>query len=117
MNTLLHICPRMAWDEAQGRGDYRAASLGTEGFIHCSTPEQVVGTANRLFHGRTDLVLLVIDGDRVGSPIKAEDAGDGQVFPHVYGPLNLDSVVDVLEFASAADGTFAIPDFLAPSGG
>lgn len=115
MNTLLHICPRTAWDEAQQRGDYRADSLGTEGFIHCSTPAQVAGTANLLFRGRTGLVLLVIDGDRVAAPIRYEDAGSGHIFPHVYGPLNLEAVVEVREFTPDADGTFVAPDFTAPA--
>ncbi len=111
INTLFHICAREAWYEAQQRGDYRADSLTTEGFIHCSTPGQVAGTANLLFRGCQGLVLLVIDGDRVTSPIKFEDAGGGRFFPHVYGPLNLDAIADVREFAPEADGTFRQPDF------
>lgn len=111
MNTLLHICARDAWHEAQQRGDYRAESLITEGFIHCSTPEQVAATANLLFRGCQGLVLLVIDGGIVTAPIKVEDAGGGQYFPHVYGPLNLDAITDVREFAPGPDGTFRRPDF------
>ena len=110
MNMILHICSRSAWDEAQSRGDYRAASLDTEGFIHCSTPEQVVGTANLLFQGQKGLVLLVINSEKVSAPIKYEDAGNDQFFPHVYGPINLDAVVDVREFAPEFDGTFRQPD-------
>ncbi len=110
MNMLLHICRRSAWDDAQTKGDYRAASLGTEGFIHCSTPEQVVGTANLLFRGQQDLVLLVIDGEKVTAPTRYEDAGNGQSFPHVYGPINLEAVVGVRDFASEADGLFRQPE-------
>ena len=92
------------------QGDYRAESLDTEGFIHCSTPDQVASTANLFFRGQQDLVLLVIDADKVTAPIRFEDAGNGQFFPHAYGPINLDAVVDVREFASEADGTFSSPD-------
>lgn len=110
MNTILHICPRAAWDQAQSLGDYRADSLITEGFVHCSTPAQVVGTANLLFRGQVGLVLLVIDGDRLTAPIRYEDAGNGQFFPHVFGPINPDAVVGVREFAPDADGAFGQPD-------
>ena len=75
MNTILHICRRSAWDEAQVRGNYRAESLLSEGFIHCPTPAQVVGTANLLFRRQTGLVMLVIDGDRLTAPIRYDDAG------------------------------------------
>ncbi len=109
-DIILHICSRSAWGEAQVQGDYRAESLDTEGFVHCSTPDQVVGTANLLFRGQQDLVLLVIDAGRLTAPIKVENAGNGQFFPHVYGPINLDAVVDVREFAPEADGTFGSPD-------
>lgn len=80
-DILLHICTREAWDEAQRWGDYRADSLDSEGFIHCSTPAQVVGTANLLFRGQTGLVLLVIDADRLTAPIRYEDAGERPVLP------------------------------------
>ncbi len=70
----------------------------------------MIGTANLLFRGQRDLVLLVINGDRVTAPIKYEDAGNGQIFPHVYGPINLDAVVGMREFAPDADGTFSPPD-------
>jgi len=106
IDTLLHICPRADWREAQQRGEYRAASLASEGFIHCSTPDQVAATADRFYHGRHGLVLLVIDSDRVGPEIRYE-AADGSLFPHVYGPLNLDAVVEVRDFEPGADGAFS----------
>ena len=106
METLLHICPRSDWQDAQEVGEYRAASLAQEGFIHCSTPAQVAATANRFYHGRHGLVLLVIDPSRIGPEVRYEPA-DGSLFPHVYGPLNLDAVVDVQAFEPDGDGTFA----------
>ena len=105
MDTLFHICDRADWREAQGRGEYRAASLDTEGFIHCSTAGQVAATADRFYHGRHGLILLVIDPARVRPEVRFEPA-DGSLFPHVYGPLNLDAVVDVQEFEPGEDGAF-----------
>lgn len=108
MKIILHITQREAWEQAQRAGVYRADSLETEGFIHASTPEQVLGPANAFYRGQTGLVLLVIDEARVQPPIRYE-AAHGQTFPHLYGPLNLDAVTDVLPFEPQADGTFALP--------
>ena len=105
-DTLLHICPASDWQNAQPWGEYRAASLASEGFIHCSTPAQVAVTANRFYHGQQGLVLLVIDAGRLTSEVRYE-AADGSLFPHLYGPLNLDAVVEVRAFEPDEDGTFA----------
>ncbi len=109
MNIILHICRAGDWREAQELGEYRADSLATEGFIHCSTLEQVAKTANRFYAGQMDLVLLVIDADRVPAELKYE-AADGDLFPHLYGPLNLDAVAEARSFAPAAGGKFEPPE-------
>ena len=107
---ILHIAHRDEWAAAQASGDYRADSLLTEGFIHCSTPEQVLGPANERFHGQTDLLLLVIDPARLAADLVYEDSyGTGQAFPHIYGPLNLDAVVRAVPFPPGPDGRFALP--------
>ncbi len=106
METLLHICPASDWREAQESGEYRAASLASEGFIHCSTPAQVAATANRFYRGQRGLVLLVIDAGRLVPEVRYE-AADGSLFPHLYGPLNLDAVVEVQEFEPEEDGAFS----------
>ncbi len=112
MSIILHICSLKAWHDAQQRGEYRADSLLTESFIHCSTPQQVVKTANRFYAGQSGLTLLVIAAEQVAAAIKYE-AADGDLFPHVYGPINLDAVREVLPFSPAADGTFPLPDLAA----
>lgn len=90
-------------------GAYRGDTLASEGFVHCSEPHQVVRTADRFFRGRAGLVLLLIDEAKVGPEVKREASPEGELFPHVYGPLNLDAVVGVLDFPPRADGTFALP--------
>lgn len=107
-SILLHICKREEWEHAQGWGEYWSESLPTEGFIHCSLPEQVVRTAERFFRGQQDLLLLVIDRLRVHVEVRDELAG-GQLFPHLYGPLNLDAVIAVKEFSPDGEGRFAMP--------
>jgi uncharacterized protein (DUF952 family) len=64
-NTILHITRRLQWETAKNLGSYRGDTLDTEGFIHCSTAAQMIGSANRFFKGQQDLVILVIDRDLV----------------------------------------------------
>jgi prolyl oligopeptidase len=107
--VIVHITPRAEWQRAQGEGAYRADTLASEGFIHCSEPHQVVRTADRYYRGRDGLVLLLIDEARLVPEIKREPSPEGELFPHVYGPLGLDAVVGVLDFPAGADGSFALP--------
>ena len=89
---------------------YRGDTLATEGFIHCSTPAQVLLPANALFRGQTGLVLLCIDPARLDAEIRHESAAPGgERFPHLYGPLNTDAVVEVFPFLAREDGTFLLP--------
>lgn len=106
---IFHITTKAAWDEAARAGSYRADTLETEGFIHCSGADQMADVANVRFRGREDLVLLWIDPDRVHAEIKYEDASDGSgTFPHIYGPLDIDAVARVTEYRER-DGTFEAP--------
>ncbi len=120
MSIIYHITPRTDWEAAQKSGDYRPASLESEGFIHCSTDVQAAPVANAFYSGQTGLVLLVIDPEHLSvklqwdppahpAPESAPPELDGK-FPHIYGALNLDAVVDVLNFAPNADGVFVFPN-------
>lgn len=120
MAIILHITTRAEWDAARSSGLYSAPSLRDEGFIHFSTARQVAGVANRFYRGRTGLVLLEVDTDRLTSPLKweppahpggepvARDESDER-FPHLYGPLAVDAVVRVRDYAAGADGAFVPP--------
>ena len=110
---IYHITPRNDWEKAKPVGAYTAELLSQEGFIHCSTQQQIVGTANFLFKGQQNLALLCIDTERVKPEIRFESASNtDQKFPHIYGPLNLDAVVDVVDFPAQPDGTFELPSEL-----
>lgn len=110
--VVLHIAPQAAWQEC---GDeYVDPSLESEGFIHCSTPEQLLIPANERFAGRSDLVLLVIDTTAVPSETVFEDCYEtGQEFPHIYGPIPTSAVTKVVAFPCQSDGTFVVPEGLA----
>ena len=86
-------------------GEYFATSLESEGFIHFSRPEQVVGTANRYYAGRRDLLLLWVDPQKVIPNLRWESS-HGEIYPHLYGPLNIDAIFQIDEFPPDVDGVF-----------
>ena len=115
---IFHITSREAWNVAQHQGQYSAPSLMSEGFIHCSTRTQVLPVAEKFYKGQTGLMLLVIDSTRLSSGLKWEAPFDGvplpgasasETFPHIYGPINLDAVVQVLDLESTAGGKVVLP--------
>jgi uncharacterized protein (DUF952 family) len=106
---ILHIATREQWQAAAAAGSYRGDTLDVQGFIHCSRAEQVVAVANARFRGRSDLVLLSIDESLLESELRYEEGEPGQLFPHIYGPLNLNAVVNVVNFLPGSDGTFSLP--------
>ena len=110
MATIFHITKRGEWERAGREGSYKAPSLASGGFIHCSRSDQVIQTADRLFRGQKGLVLLEIDTLQVRPEIRYENCEGGQeLFPHIYGALDLDSVVRVLSFEPGEDGSFVMP--------
>lgn len=95
---IFHIANKNVWEESKATGEYRGDTLQTEGFIHCSTLEQIYEVACYLFSKKKDLVILEIDENLVIPEIKYEDAGNGKLYPHIYGPLNVDSVKNTRDF-------------------
>jgi uncharacterized protein (DUF952 family) len=111
--VICHITTRQEWQAAQQAGVYRAASLETGGFIHFSTPAQVNDVANRWFRGQEDLVILLVSVDHIVASLRYErPAGEetDDKYPHLYGPLKLDAVIDVREIACGPDGTFNLDE-------
>jgi len=80
------------------------------GFVHLSSPEQVHLPANRLYGGRTDLMLLRLDAARLCSPVYWEPGiptdPDGMVFPHLYGPLPVAAVISATAYLPDRHGVF-----------
>ena len=108
MSIILHITQNKQWKEAKLSGIYRGDTLDTEGFIHCSTPKQIIPTANRFFLHKQGLIVLFIDTDRIQSEIRYEAAENGKIFPHIYGVLNTNAVLKVLELSAGEDGRFQL---------
>ncbi|MEH3141223.1 MAG: DUF952 domain-containing protein [Mycobacterium kyogaense] len=108
---FVHLCTADEWATAQRCGAHHPPSLSDVGFVHLSAPHQVHLPANRLYAGRTDLVLLHIDGARVLSPVRWEPGvpadPDGMEFPHLYGELPIAAVIRVTPYRPGSDGLFA----------
>ena len=110
---LLHLVTADDWAGVEPGGVLAPASLAEQGFVHLSTPEQVALPANRLFAGRTDLLLLVLDSALLAGEVRWGPGvvGDPEAmrFPHLYGPLPIDAVVAVREYRPGPDGRFSEP--------
>jgi uncharacterized protein (DUF952 family) len=108
--VLLHIITAEDLAEARAIGQIAPASLESEGFVHCSYPEQVLTPANERFGGQSNLVLLVLNPDQIQAPVVVEDSYDsGTAFPHIYGPIPVDAIDQVIEFPPEPDGSFVLP--------
>jgi uncharacterized protein (DUF952 family) len=106
MPEILHITPRTNWEQAIAEGKYRGDTLVTDGFIHCSTPEQLPWVAETFYKGQTGLVVLRIDLEKLEPPLKWESPpGSDQRFPHVYGPINQEAVVEVVDIEDLRSNT------------
>jgi uncharacterized protein (DUF952 family) len=100
---IVHVTRASDWANAELAGEYRMSTLGKTldevGFIHASTPDQVAATAARVYGASTDdLVVLVMDDENIraaGTEVIYEDGGNGELYPHIYGPIRLDWVSEV----------------------
>ncbi|HEY0699097.1 MAG TPA: DUF952 domain-containing protein [Micromonospora sp.] len=110
---IFHIAEVADWQAAQAAGDYRVSTRGRtladEGFIHAARREQVLGVAEAFYADAGPLLLLTIDPARLSSPVRDDEVAPGIVFPHVYGPIELDAVVAVAPLDRGADGRFVLP--------
>ena len=121
MTLIYHITTRDSLLLARQTGEYRTESLEKDGFIHLSQIHQVLGVANAFYTDQKDLVILVVDTSRLKAELKYEapvhptapahtaapSASD--LFPHLYGPLNLEAIVKAVDFPALADGKFEMP--------
>ena len=104
---IYHIATKEDYNVGQSAGFYTHESLKREGFIHCSTLEQVIDVANAKFHGRSGLVLLKLDASRIRAEVRYENLEAGEkLFPHIYGVLDLDAIIESLPFEPSAQGEF-----------
>ena len=114
MRRIYKICSASAWREAERQGVYRGSADDIrDGFIHFSLPSQVAETARKHFLGQTGLFLIEVDADALGDALRWESSRDDELFPHLYGELDLGAVTNVLDMHARSDGSHDIPE-LAP---
>jgi uncharacterized protein (DUF952 family) len=106
---IYHITTSQDWERAKLNGCYSADSLANEGFIHCSTAEQVQATANRFYRNCPNLVLLHIDDELLNSAVVYENLEGGSIlFPHIYESIPVAAITKVQNLSVEADGSFSI---------
>ncbi len=109
------LMEKSAFEDAVRSGDYEPESLAGEGFVHCSQLHQTVEVADAFYASITNVVLTRIERAKVHSNILDEEAADerfqgrGESFPHIYGPLNMDAVVEVADMPRDETGRFILP--------
>ncbi|TAK48518.1 MAG: DUF952 domain-containing protein [Xanthobacteraceae bacterium] len=114
MPIIYKICPAPLWREAERLGMFRGSGDDRrDGYIHFSTAAQVAETARRHFAGQAALFLVAVDGGSLGNALRWEASRGGELFPHLYGELDLGAVVAVIDLPLLADGSHRIPE-LAP---
>ena len=94
---IYHVTTLKEWEAAKIKNEYTPVNFEQDGFIHCSVEKQIPGVLDRFYKGQTGLVKLKIEKEKVQRPVLFELALDlDELFPHIYGALNLDSVVEVI---------------------
>ena len=111
VRRIYKICPASAWREAERQGVYRgSADDARDGFIHFSASSQVAETAGKHFAGQTGLLLIAVDADALGAALRWERSRNDEMFPHLYGELDLGAVRAVRDMALRPDGSHDIPE-------
>jgi uncharacterized protein (DUF952 family) len=112
---ILHVTRRSDWDAAVAAGTYRWSTRGRTyedvGFIHASSRAQLPAVASAVFADETgELCVLLLEAGTItaaGTDVRYEDGGNGELYPHVYGPIDPAWVADVVPAHIRSDGSFA----------
>ena len=94
---IYHVVLPAVWERFKTKPSYQPDSLATEGFIHCSYASQLEGVLERYYGGVEKVLILTIETDKLLSKLVKEESTNNELFPHIYGRLNINSVVDVEE--------------------
>ncbi|ELK39950.1 DUF952 domain-containing protein [Brevibacillus agri] len=91
------MCPKAYWEKWADKDHYLPRDYEQEGFIHATKGEELLGKVADRVYGAFDeeLYVLIVDETKSPSPVKYEQAKDGLLYPHIYGPLHREAIVDV----------------------
>jgi uncharacterized protein (DUF952 family) len=110
VTSIYKICERAAWQEAERAGVYHGSDVDRrDSFIHFSTAAQVAETAAKHFAGLTDLMLVAVDSEKLGTALKWEPSRGGDLFPHLYAALPVKAVLWAQPLPDEVDGRRALP--------
>jgi uncharacterized protein (DUF952 family) len=111
MSLVYKILPRAAWDEAVAKGRFDGSPVDLQdGYIHFSTAAQAQETAAKHFRGQADLLVVAVEAEALGPALRWEPSRGGQLFPHLYAPLDPALAKAVTEAPLAADGAPDVGD-------
>lgn len=115
MATLIYkICTTALWRQAEADGIFRGAPIDLDdGYIHFSTAAQVEETAAKHFKGQSDLMLVAVEAEALGSDLRYEVSRGGALFPHLYAPLPLSAVHWAVPLLLDGNGRHVFPDLSA----
>jgi uncharacterized protein (DUF952 family) len=104
-HIIYHLTTPALWKQFAFFDFYEAPSLQDEGFIHASKAHQLQETANRYFDNEPEVVLLKIDTTLLAAALVYEEAPKRkEEFPHIYGKLNKDAILDVKHITRGKNG-------------
>jgi uncharacterized protein (DUF952 family) len=110
MPLIYKICPAALWRQAEAEGVFRGSPVDlADGYIHFSTAEQAKETAAKHFAGQSDLVLVAVDSEALGSILQWEPSRGGALFPHLYAPLDVKDAISIVPLPLGADGKHLFP--------
>jgi len=114
-DVIYHMCRADEWALALTTGSYPGSSQDqADGFIHFSTRDQVWTSAAKHRRGQNGIVLLSVDAAKLGPDLKWEPSRGGDLFPHLYAPLNIDAVLETIPLPLAEDGIHVFPEGFPP---
>ena len=111
MARIFHLITEQDWNTSSGEEFWRPNSLADEGFIHCSRDEeQALKVVQRLYPDRSDLLALEVDTDKLQHSLICEPSRSGEIYPHIYGPLETNAVVKVWRVKPDGLGGYSLLD-------
>jgi uncharacterized protein (DUF952 family) len=109
---VFHLTTPAEWAEARRAGRLVPQGFADEGFVHCSTLAQLVGTIERHLSGVDELAVLELDLDRLGGDLRWEESRPGERYPHLYRPLEAGDVIASFTWHRGPDGGVELPEGL-----
>lgn len=111
MTRIYKVLDNSEWEKARSAGLFSGSPIDIEdGYIHFSTASQVVETVAKHFHGQTNLVLVTVDAEDLGDTLKWEPSRGGDLFPHLYGSLDVALALEVQALGDRGDGGHDFPE-------